>query len=325
MKHSPPTAVSPFRRLPGSEAPPLAASSTRGILVALDRPLRSLLVAVACLLAPWSVGPVSASGSWEEECATAPAMPELEQVVAPVPQAGTWRGKGFGDKRKLDVEIEDCGRTITGMAGVKLKHVADTSIPLELDEDDGRYKASFTYTEGGVTAVVTWDLEVESESRLTGRMTIMGRGDRVEYELLEARPSPGLASCECEAIRDHREDLSARLEERRQSSQSRERADATRGWTVHPESCAIEPIATDRKLPTQASFEASMRAGWQGTLVHRERCCAVERDGAEASQTRAATYAEWLGAMPEEAASDEMESLGVQIDALDAWLQQRCE
>ncbi len=275
------------------------------------------ILAVACATS----AAASASESWEAVCAQPPVMPAIEEVLPPVPQAGQWRGKGFGNKRKSnDVSIKECGRRIEGLIGVRLKGNVPHMVALELDEDDGRYKASFTYTEGGAAAVVTWNLEAESESRITGRMTIMGRGDQVEADLLEAAPSPEMTACECEAVQNRRADLDKMRTELEEPSAPTPTA---WGFTTDPDTCAIEETTPDRGLPTQASFEVLMNADWQGELVHHERCCTVLR--AAGDGTRPATYSDWVRASADEYASDEVTAVTAQLEAIDSWLENRCQ
>jgi len=253
-------------------------------------------------------------------------MPQIERVVPVLPQPGKWKGKGFGDKRNSDLDLEECGRKIVGLVGVRLRGNVPKMVPLELDEDDGRYKASFTYSEGAAAAVVTWNLKVESESRITGRMTIMGRADAVEADLLEAGPSAELTGCECEAVRNRRRDLEQRLARRREGAAAATVAEAW-GWTTDPTTCAIRQVEPDLSVPTQSTFEVLMRADWQGELVHHERCCSVHGAAASAGKAgeRPATYSEWMRSSADEYASDVAAALGSQVGALDTWLEERCE
>lgn len=243
---------------------------------------------------------------WDAACSAPPAMAQLEEVIGPIPLAGEWRGRGFGDKRKVEAEIKECGRRIEGMVGVRLRGNVPQMVPLELDEDDGRYKASFTYSEPGAGAavVVTWDLEVESESRLTGRMTIMGRGDNVEADLLKAGPSPDMTACECEAVKLRRDRLAEQLAEKASSEEV-----APWGWTTDSATCAIELTAPDLSLPTQQSYEVVMRADWEGELIHHRQCCAAHQAGGVTSG----------GGRQDPAA------LEAEIAVLDEWLEGRCE
>lgn len=265
-----------------------------------------------------------AAEPWEKVCAEQAATPEIEQAVPLVPHPGKWRGKAFGDKEKHDVEVVDCGRTIQGMARVSfVKGVVGKGVPLERDEDDGRYRAKFVYTEGRAAVVVTWDLEADSESRMTGQMSIMGRSREATAELLEAKPNPELTTCECDALGSRRDVLAGLLTDSGQDTRPTAQSGATRGWTTDPESCAILSADLDPEFPTQASFETAARASWQGELVHRERCCAVHREGA-ADADMPASYSEWISAAAEDYASDEIAALTAQVGALDAWLQASC-
>ncbi len=249
---------------------------------------------------------VPARAQQGELCAEPPVMPTLEPTLPLLPSAGTWRGKGFGDKRKLEVDLEECGRKIVGMVGVRLRRGVPNMVPLELDEDDGRYKASFEWVEQGMAAVVTWNLEVESPSRVAGRMTIMGRGDQVEATLLEERPSRGMADCACETVRARREELAAEASTRERSV-----------WTLDPQSCAIAPtVATPTSL-TAAGFEALKQADWAGALVHRARCCS-------ANEAAPGSYTELLETATEARAEEEAAAREARMTALDDWLQERC-
>lgn len=266
-----------------------------------------------------------AAEPWEKVCAEEAATPEIEQAVPLVPHPGKWRGKAFGDKEKHDVEVVDCGRTIQGMARVSfVKGVVGKGVPLKRDEDDGHYRAKFVYTEGGPAAVVvTWDLEVESESRMTGQMSIIGRFRQVTAELLEAKPNPELTTCECDALEGRRDVLAGLLTHSGQNTRPTAHNSATRGWTTDSETCAILRTDLDPQFPTQASFETAARASWQGELVHRERCCTVHRAGALDAGVPA-SYSEWISATGEDYASDEIAALTAEIGALDAWLLASC-
>jgi hypothetical protein len=265
----------------------------------------------------------TAAEPWETVCAEEAAIPEIKRVVAPVPHPGKWRGKAFGDKKKHDVEIEECGRTIQGMARVSfVKGIVGKSVLLERDEDDGHYRAKFVWAESGAAVVVTWDLEAESESRMTGGMTVIGRHSQVTAELLEAEPNPELAICECDAVGSRREVLASQLTDRRNAVPTAQDG-ATSAWKTDPNTCSILSGELAPTLPTQASFEVVARAGWQGEVVHRERCCAVHR-AASPDSDAPTTYSEWIGAAPEEHASDEIAALTAEVGALDAWLLARC-
>ncbi|MCB1009212.1 MAG: hypothetical protein KDB94_09990 [Acidobacteria bacterium] len=276
----------------------------------------------SCLSLALAAGALPAAEPWQAACADPPAMPRIERVVPVLPQPGKWRGKGFGDKRNSDLDLEECGRKIVGLVGVRLRGNVPKMVPLELDEDDGRYKASFTYSEGAGAAVVTWNLEVESESRITGRMTIMGRADQVEADLLEAGPSAELSACECEAVRKRHGDLGRRLARQREAAGAATAADSW-GWTTDPETCALRLGEPDRSLPTQSTLDLLLRADWEGELVHRERCCSVNGAAAESGTT--STYSDWLASAADEPAGDEAAALQAQLGFLDAWLEERCE
>lgn len=239
-------------------------------------------------------------------------MPAVQRVFGPVPLPGQWRGRGFGDKRKLDVEIAQCGRIIEDMVGVRLKHVAPISVDLERDEDDGRYKASYTHAERGMAVVVRWDLEAESEARVVGRMSIMGRSDEVEFELLEPEPSVEMTACGCAAVQERRDLLVAALNSATSEVQNRSgaAAGALSSWTVEPSTCTLRENDVDQTLPTRASFDAVLRADWRGQLVHQRSCC---RRHSEGSAFTEADYA-----------SGREEALSVAIAALDEWLEDGC-
>lgn len=281
---------------------------------------RRLLIA-SCLLMTLAGAGASSAESWEAECGQPAVMPDIELVPAPIPQPGKWRGKGFGDKRKLDVTIEDCGQKIKGMIGVKLKHAITDMKTLER-APDGHYRAEFTYAESGMVARVTWDLEAESSSRVTGRMTIMGRADNVEADLLDPQPFPDMTNCECDLVRSRRGEIDRTLTERPGAGAAAMEA-ATVGWATDPETCSVSIGTADRSLPTQASIDALAQAGWEGEQVHRDRCCSVQQ--ARAADPQSPSYSDWVRSAAVELAADEIIDLARQRAALDAWLEERCD
>lgn len=267
------------------------------------RGLRRREVPIVLLLLVAGVVPdtVDAQSSVCTEPAT---MPSVERVFGPVPLPGKWRGKGFGDKRKFDVEITECGQVIEDMVGVRLKHVVPISVDLERDEDDGRYKASYTHAERGMAVVVKWDLEVESESRLVGRMSVMGRSDDVEYELLEPEPGIDMVGCGCAAVRLRREALAAALES------PTDEAGELASWRLEPSTCALEEHQPDQTLPTRSSFDAVLRADWEGQLVHQQSCCRQKSEGAAFGE--------------DDRGAGRAAALAAAIAVLDGWLDQTC-
>ena len=260
------------------------------------------LAAAILFLAP----PVAAQ--WQSECATQPSAPEIAQAVGPTPLPGKWRGKGFGDRERFDIEVEECGHKLTGAAGVEWKRGAIQFVPL-VRGDDGSYHGTFATKQGKMPLVITWTVDVESERHMEGLMTIMGRPDGITFDLLEAKLYVEGPGCECRALRDRRARVAARSE-----------AGLDGLWQTDPRSCAVtatEPRAGSGDFPSQASFAVAAGAARAGELVRRERCCAVQKSGG------ASAFSTWL-ADGTHGASLDSEADRAELASLDGWIRNHC-
>ena len=276
---------------------------------------RRILVSFCALVVLAVVAPVEAQ--WEEECAREPEMPTLEQVIPPIPLPGRWRAEGWGDRERFDMEVEDCGQRLMGPAKVEDRGGALKTIPL-IRDDDGTYEARFARG----PAVVTWSVEADAEDRMTGVMTIMGRPDDFELELLDGKLNPELAGCHCLAVADRRDGVEEILEELRQRPGTLVAAATEEGgvWQTDAASCAISEGTLDEDFPTQKSFEAAASAAYRGELVHRDRCCEVQRAHAEGSSP---PYAEWQD-VEANLAVDVGVAYEEELRGLETWLDEHC-
>ncbi|MGE0639956.1 MAG: hypothetical protein AB7G12_17450 [Thermoanaerobaculia bacterium] len=266
---------------------------------------RAALGTALLLVAP----PVAAQ--WQSECATQPSAPAIARAVAPTPLPGKWRGRGFGDRERFDIEVEECGHKLTGAAGVEWKKGVIEFVPL-VRSDDGSYHGTFTYKKGKMPLVITWTVDVESERHMEGMMTIMGRPDGITFDLLEAKPYVEGPGCDCRALKDRRAQVAARSE-----------AGLDGLWQTDPRTCAVaagDPRAGSGDFPSQASFEVAARAARAGELVRRERCCAVQKTGGAAG---AAAFSTWL-ADGTHAAGLDAEADRAELAGLDSWIRDHC-
>jgi len=271
--------------------------------------------------------PIPRSGDGGCQIVGIGSVPALRTVISSVDECGTFdvgerrflsvsvSGKGFGDRERLDVEVEECGQKVLGMAGVRLRHRVLKMLELERDEG-GRYEASFHYSEGGPPVVVTWDLEAKSRTRMTGSMTIMGRHSGVEAELREPGVDIELKACERLALKARRDRVA-------ESESDRDRQER-RGWRTDPESCTVDESRLDRSFPTQPSFELAARTAFEGELVHRQRCCDKQSAWATAGVDPLPSYTEWLAVPSPEKVADEQAARTAELATLDAWLDDHC-